>query len=105
MDKEILLTQIRKEFKDITLGNDYTLVEEDYYDTSHCHFDESWISYPTSQEEWDKKEIDEMTKHSWWLPEEIEEAIKAIKEKRKILNRFPNPLIQSYKYALHVHTL
>lgn len=33
MDKEILLTLIRQEFKDITLGDAYTLVEEDYYDT------------------------------------------------------------------------
>lgn len=25
--------------------------------TSHCHFDESWISYPTSQEEWVRSKL------------------------------------------------
>lgn len=98
MNKEDLLTQISQEFKSVTLGDAYTLAEEDYYDTAHCHFDEACPLYFMSQEEWDNQEIEGMTKHSWWLPEEIEEAIKAIKEKRKILNRFPNPLDIPYEY-------
>ncbi|MBF7690782.1 hypothetical protein [Acinetobacter pollinis] len=98
MNKEDLLVQISQEFKNVTLGDAYTLVEEDYYDTAHCHFDEACPLYFMSQEEWDKEEIEGMTRHSWWLPEEIEEAIKAIKEKRKISNRFPNPLDIPYKY-------
>jgi len=98
MNKEILLTQIKQEFKDTTLGDAYTLAEEDYADTSHWHFDEKHIDSNLTREEWDKQEIEEMIKHRWWLPEEIEEAIKAIKEKRKMSNRFPNPLEIPYLY-------
>jgi hypothetical protein len=98
MNKEILLTQIKQEFKDLTLGDTYTLAEEDYADTSHWHFDEKHIDSNLTREEWDKQEIEEMIKHRWWLPEEIEEAIKAIKEKRKMSNRFPNPLEIPYLY-------
>lgn len=98
MNKEILLNQIKQEFKDLTLGDTYTLAEEDYADTSHWHFDEKHIDSNLTREEWDKQEIEEMIKHRWWLPEDIEEAIKAIKEKRKMSNRFPNPLEIPYLY-------
>lgn len=98
MNKEDLLAQISQEFKNVTLGDAYTLAEEDYYDTSHWHFDEKHIDSNLTREEWDKREIEGMTEHRWWLLEEIEEAIEAIKGKRKMSNKFPNPLDVSVEY-------
>lgn len=95
MNKECLLIKIKQEFQDIILGNIYTLAEEDYADTAHWYFDKEHIDANLTREEWNKQEIEEIKKHSWWLTEEIEEAIK---EKRKMSNRFPNPLDISVEY-------
>lgn len=91
MNKESLLTQIKKEFRDAVLGNSYTLVEEDYADTAHWHFDKDHTDSNLTAEEWNKQEID-FLKTSNLFQEDIEEAIRAIQEKRKMSNRFPNPL-------------
>lgn len=97
MNKENLLAQIKQEFKNVTLGDAYTLFEEDYADTARWHFDEEHIDSNLTREEWDKQQI------SWiqqrvWFSEDIQEAIQAIQEKRKMINRFPNPLKIPYEY-------
>lgn len=97
MNKESLLTQIKKEFRDVVLGDSYTLVEEDYADTSHWYFDKDHTDSNLTSEEWNKQEID-FLKTSNLFQEDIEEAIRAIQEKRKMSNRFPNPLDISAEY-------
>lgn len=39
MDIETLKKQIEQEYKGVTLGDNYTLAEEDYADTSYWYFD------------------------------------------------------------------
>lgn len=91
MNQQDILMQIKEAFKGVTLGNAYTLAEEDYYDTSHWHFDEKHINNNLTREEWDRQEIEGMSNHGWWLAEEIDEAIGCIQEKRKMNNTFLDP--------------
>lgn len=98
MNKENLLAQIREEFKSITLGDAYTLVEEDYADTARWHFDKEHTNFNLTREEWDKQQISWLKQESEWFPEDIQEAIQAIQERRKMVNRFSNPLEIPYEY-------
>ncbi|GAB3046099.1 hypothetical protein GCM10027155_09370 [Acinetobacter apis] len=91
MNKKDLLNHIRQEFKDVILGDSYTLVEEDYADTAYWHFDKEHIDSNLTSEEWNAKEIN-FLKTSNLFQEDIEEAIRSILEKRKMSNRFLNPL-------------
>lgn len=88
---EILLKQIDQDFADVTLGNNYTLPEEDYADTSYWYFDKRRPDLNLIEDEWIDQEIRFFETCSW-LSADQEEAIKAIKEKRKMFNRFSNPL-------------
>ncbi|ENU24181.1 hypothetical protein F993_01497 [Acinetobacter proteolyticus] len=91
INAETLLEQIEVKFKNITLGDNYTLAEEDYADTSHWYFDEKGIDHNLTDEEWRDQEVRFFETCSW-LSADQEEAIQAIKEKRKMANRFSNPL-------------
>ncbi|USA45197.1 hypothetical protein NDN11_10695 [Acinetobacter sp. C26M] len=91
INAETLLEQIEVKFKNITLGNNYTLAEEDYADTSYWYFDETQPDSNLTEEEWAKQEI-RFFETCGWLSVDQEEAIQAIKEKRKMANRFSNPL-------------
>lgn len=89
--KDTLLKKVKQSFKDVTLGEVYTLVEEDYADTSHWHFDEKIINSKLTEVEWIRQEIDNIKKSSFFL-EDKTEAMRAIQEKRKMVNRYSNPL-------------
>ncbi|OTG66800.1 hypothetical protein B9T28_05320 [Acinetobacter silvestris] len=91
MNTEILSRKIKLEFQNVTLGDAYTLPEEDYADTSYWYFDKRRTDLNLTEEEWAKQEI-HLIDTSGWLPEERQEAIQAITEKRKMSNRFSNPL-------------
>jgi hypothetical protein len=91
MDKENLLKQIEQEFRHVTLGDNYTLAEEDYADTSYWHFDRPHPNSNLTEDEWAKQEI-RFFETCGWLSADQEEAIHAIKQKRKMRNRFENPL-------------
>lgn len=91
MNTENLLQQIKLEFKNVSLDDNYTLPEEDYADTSRWHFDKRRIDLNLTEEEWANQEI-HFIDTSGWLLEERQEAINAIKEKRRMSNRYPNPL-------------
>lgn len=91
MNVESLLSQITLEFKKVSLGNDYTLPEEDYADTSYWHFDKRRPDLNLTEDEWIDQEI-RFFETCGWLTVDKEEAIQAIKEKRKMSNRFENPL-------------
>ncbi|MDF2418003.1 hypothetical protein GWP85_10865 [Acinetobacter beijerinckii] len=90
-NSETLLIQVEMGFKNLTLGHDYTLAEEDYADTSHWYFDEKRIDKNLTEEEWRDQEI-RFIETSGWLSIDKAEAIQAIKEKRKMANRFSSPL-------------
>lgn len=92
MNKENLLAQIKQEFKNVTLGDAYTLLEEDYADTARWHFNEEHIDSNLTREEWDKNVISWIQQESELFSEDIQEAITAIQEKRKMFNRFTDPL-------------
>lgn len=102
MNTENLLQQIKLEFSNVSLGDDYTLPEEDYADTSRWHFDKTRVDLNLTEQEWANQEI-HLINTSGWLPEERQEAINAIKEKRRMLNRYPNsieiPSIYLDRYA------
>lgn len=87
MKKDILINNIRENFKDITLGDAYTLAEKDYYDTAHCHFDDMHVNRNMTREAWVKQEI-HLIDTGGWLPEDREDAIQALKEKRRMVNRY-----------------
>lgn len=91
MNKENLLKQIEQEFKGLSLGNNYTLAEEDYADTSYWYFDKQHPDSNLTAEEWASQELG-FFETCGWLTADQEEAIQAIKEKRKMANRFSNPL-------------
>lgn len=91
MNKENLLKQIEQEFKGLSLGNNYTLAEEDYADTSYWYFDKQHPDSNLTAEEWASQELG-FFETCGWLAADQEEAIQAIKEKRKMTNRFSNPL-------------
>lgn len=44
-------------FKDVTLGDVYTLVEQYYAETRHWHFDKKPIDSAVSREAWNQHEI------------------------------------------------
>ncbi|WP_224964147.1 DUF6714 family protein [Acinetobacter guillouiae] len=90
MSLETLFNQIKLEFQDVTLGDAYTLPEEDYADTSYWHFDKPHTDLNLTEEEWINQEIHFIDTGSW-LPEDRQEAINAIKEKRRMLNRYNDP--------------
>lgn len=90
MSLETLFNQIKLEFQDVTLGDAYTLPEEDYADTSYWYFDKPHTDLNLTEEEWINQEI-QFFETSGWLSPDIEEAILAIKDKRKMRNRFNNP--------------
>lgn len=91
MNKETLLKKIKLEFQNVSLGDAYTLPEEDYADTSYWYFDKRRTNLNLTEEEWANQEI-HLIDTNGWLPEDRQEAIQAIKEKRKMSNRFSNPL-------------
>lgn len=91
METNSLLRQIKREFKNVTLGDAYTLLEEDYADTSYWYFDKRRTDLNLTEEEWIKQEI-HFIDTSGWFPEDRQEAIQAIKEKRKMSNRYSDPL-------------
>ncbi|EPF72536.1 hypothetical protein GCM10025882_31620 [Acinetobacter gyllenbergii] len=91
MKNENLLQLIEQEFKDVTLGDNYTLAEEDYADTSYWYFDKQHPDSNLTAEEWASQELG-FFETCAWLAADKEEAIQAIKEKRKMANRFSNPL-------------
>lgn len=99
-----LIKAIKDVFKGVTLGGTYTLAEEDYFDTAHCHFDEACPLYFMSQADWDKREIENISNHHWWLDDEIEDAIQCIQQHRKMRNRFPHPLHIPLEYMNVYHT-
>ncbi|MFI8143553.1 hypothetical protein [Acinetobacter sp. ABJ_C5_2] len=91
MKNENLLQLIEQEYKDVTLGDNYTLAEEDYADTSYWYFDKQHPDSNLTAEEWASQELG-FFETCGWLAADQEEAIQAIKEKRKMANRFRNPL-------------
>lgn len=91
MNKENLLKQIEQEFNGLSLGNNYTLAEEDYADTSYWYFDKPHPNSNLTAEEWASQELG-FFETCGWLSADRDEAIHAIKEKRKMRNRFENPL-------------
>ncbi|WP_336932610.1 hypothetical protein [Acinetobacter bereziniae] len=90
MKNETLLNQIKLDFRNVTLGNAYTLPEEDYADTSYWYFDKKRTDLNISEDQWNNQEI-QFFETSGWLSPDIDEAILAIKDKRKMRNRFNNP--------------
>lgn len=91
MNLKTLLIQIELEFSLVSLGDNYTLAEEDYADTSYWYFDKKHPDSNLTEEDWTNQEIRFFETCSW-LSADQEEAIQAIKEKRKMTNRFSNPL-------------
>ena len=91
MNIDTLKKQIEQEYKDVTLGDNYTLAEEDYADTSYWYFDKQHPDSHLTAEEWASQELG-FFETCGWLAADQEEAIQAIKEKRKMVNRFSNPL-------------
>lgn len=91
MNIDTLKKQIEQEYKDVTLGDNYTLAEEDYADTSYWYFDKQHPDSNLTAEEWASQELG-FFETCGWLAADQEEAIQAIKEKRKMANRFSNPL-------------
>lgn len=97
MNLKTLLMQIELEFKSVSLCDNYTLAEEDYADTSYWYFDKSRPDLNLTEDEWIDQEI-RFFETCGWLSADQEEAIQAIKEKRKMFNRFSNPLDISVLY-------
>lgn len=91
MNIDTLKKQIEQEYKDVILGDNYTLAEEDYADTSYWYFDKQHPDSNLTVEEWASQELG-FFETCGWLAADQEEAIHAIKEKRKMRNRFENPL-------------
>lgn len=91
MNKENLQQLIEQEFKHVSLGDNYSLAEENYADTSYWYFDKQHPDSNLTDEEWASQEI-VFFETCGWLAADQEEAIQAIKEKRKMANRFSNPL-------------
>lgn len=101
MNNESLLQLVEQEYKDVTLGDNYTLAEEDYADTSYWYFDKPHPDSYITEQEWEKQEIS-FFETCGWLSADQEEAIQAIKEKRKMRNRFENPFnIPSFYLNMH----
>ncbi|WP_228270382.1 hypothetical protein [Acinetobacter colistiniresistens] len=92
INAENLLEQIEVKFKNITLGDNYTLAEEDYADTSYWYFDKKHPDSNLTEEEWVNQELI-FFETCGWLSADQEEATQAIKEKRKMINRFSNILV------------
>lgn len=103
MNIENLKKRIELEFKNVTLGNAYTLPEEDYADTSYWYFDKRRTDLNLTEEEWIKQELRLLETGSWFR-EDFEEAVNAIKEKRKMNNRYSNPFEIPVLYLNNYHT-
>lgn len=97
MNSEVLLNNIKREFKDITLDNAYTLPEEDYADTSYWYFDKVRTDLNLTEEEWIKQETN-FINTSGWYPEDRQAALNAINGKSKMFNRYSNPLDIPFRY-------
>lgn len=91
MSNENLLQKIRTAFQDVTLGEAYTLPEEDYADTSYWYFDKTRTNLNLTEEEWTKQEINCLEIRGWF-PEDRQEAIYGMITKTKMTNRYTNPL-------------
>lgn len=103
MDIETLKKQIVLEYKNVTLGDAYTLPEEDYADTSYWYFDKRRTDLNLTEEEWIRQELHLLETGSWFR-EDFEEAVNAIKEKRKMNNRYVNPFEIPVSYLNNYHT-
>ncbi|CAI3111039.1 hypothetical protein MWMV17_MWMV17_00658 [Acinetobacter calcoaceticus] len=103
MNIENLKKRIELEFKNVTLGKAYTLPEEDYADTSYWYFDKNRTDLNLTEEEWIKHEL-HLLETGGWFREDFEEAVNAIKEKRKMYNRYSNPFEIPVSYLNNYHT-
>ncbi|MDC4305438.1 hypothetical protein NQ624_04190 [Acinetobacter baumannii] len=103
MDIETLKNQIELEFKNVTLRDAYTLPEEDYADTSYWYFDKRRTNLNLTEEEWVKQELFLLETGNWFR-EDFKEAVNAIKEKRKMNNRYFNPFEIPVSYLNNYHT-
>lgn len=103
MNIDTLKNQIEFEFKNVTLGNAYTLPEEDYADTSYWYFDKRRTDLNLTEEEWVKQELFLLETGNWFR-EDFKEAVNAIKEKRKMNNRYNNPFEIPVSYLDNYHT-
>ncbi|MDC4862252.1 DUF6714 family protein [Acinetobacter baumannii] len=103
MDIETLKKKIILEYKNVTLGDAYTLPEEDYADTSYWYFDKRRTDLNLTEEEWVKQELYLLETGNWFI-EDFEEAVNAIKEKRKMNNRYSNPFEIPVSYLNNYHT-
>ncbi|WP_445535971.1 DUF6714 family protein [Acinetobacter sp. G18] len=103
MNIDTLKNQIELEFKNVTLGDAYTLPEEDYADTSYWYFDKRRTDLNLTEEEWVKQELHLLETGSWFR-EDFKEAVNAIKEKRKMNNRYVNPFEIPVSYLNNYHT-
>lgn len=103
MNIDTLKNQIEFEFKNVTLGDAYTLPEEDYADTSYWYFDKRRTNLNLTEEEWVKQELFLLETGNWFR-EDFKEAVNAIKEKRKMNNRYSNPFEISVPYLNNYHT-
>lgn len=101
MNAENLLIQIKQRFKDITLGDAYTLAEEHYAYTHHYHLEErKFFNSDLSDEDWKQQAI-QWIKNNNWLQADQDEAIQSIEQHRKMVNRYQNPLTIPYEYIEH----
>ncbi|MDO3665354.1 hypothetical protein [Acinetobacter higginsii] len=91
MDSNYLMKQVDFAFHNVELGNNYTLAEEDYADTSYWYFDKTHPDSNLTEEEWRDQES-RFIETGGWLSADQTEALQAIEEKRKMINRFSNPL-------------
>lgn len=103
MNIDTLKNQIEFEFKNVTLGDAYTLPEEDYADTSYWYFDKRRTNLNLTEEEWVKQELFLLETGNWFR-EDFKEAVNAIKEKRKMNNRYSNPFEIPVSYLDNYHT-
>lgn len=103
MNIDTLKNQIEFEFKNVTLGDAYTLPEEDYADTSYWYFDKRRTDLNLTEEEWIKQEL-YLLETGNWFRDEFNEAVNAIKEKRKMNNRYFNPFEIPVSYLDNYYT-
>ncbi|MGB8811208.1 MAG: DUF6714 family protein [Acinetobacter calcoaceticus] len=103
MNIDTLKNQIELEFKNVTLGDAYTLPEEDYADTSYWYFDKRRTDLNLTEEEWVKQEL-YLLETGNWFREDFNEAVNAIKEKRKMNNRYFNPFEIPVSYLDNYYT-
>jgi len=103
MNIDTLKNQIEFEFKNVTLGDAYTLPEEDYADTSYWYFDKRRTNLNLTEEEWVKQELFLLETGNWFR-EDFKEAVNAIKEKRKMNNRYSNPFEIPVSYLDNYYT-